>query len=70
MRRSPALTKQVRAFYEERLFADDYWPFSGDERLESTGLSPEQIRDAIWRPNADEWRRDVIRRYNERRRNA
>jgi hypothetical protein len=69
-RRTPTLTKQVRAFYEERLFADGHWPWSHDERLEYTGLTPEQIRDAVWAPAADEWRRGVQLRYNDEVRDA
>jgi hypothetical protein len=69
VRRTPALTKQVRAIYEERLFADGYWPFAFFVS-EQVGLTAEQVRGAVWAPAADDWRRDVLRRYNERRQDA
>ena len=67
VRRSPALTKQCRWIAECILFEDRAWPFSYDPRFEETGLNPEQIRDALWSPKSDEWRRDALARYHARR---
>ncbi len=68
-RRTPTLTKQVRAIYEERLFADGYWPFAFIV-CDQVDLTPEQVRASVWAPAADEWRRDVLRRYNEEKQHA
>lgn len=70
MRRTPALTKRVRQIAEEVLFSERHWPWSHDERFEDTGLTPQQVRDSLWGPGADEWRRDLLRRYNEEKHNA
>lgn len=65
MRRTPSLTKQVRDLYETYLFDKGYWPHAY-EVCDQFDLTPQQVRDAVFAPAADEWRRDVQRRYNER----
>lgn len=61
-RRTPALTKQVRDIFEEHYMEHGTKLWSGDDVFAETGLTPEQIRDAIWGPAADVWRRGVVSR--------
>lgn len=70
MRRTPALTKRVRQIAEEILTTEMHWPWSSDPRFEETGLTPSQVRDALWGAGADEWRRDLLRRYKEEKHRA
>jgi hypothetical protein len=61
-RRTPALTKQVRAIFEEYYLKYGTFLYSFDPAYEVTGLSGDQVRDAIWGMSADEWRRDLVGR--------
>lgn len=63
MRRTPALTKQARELFEEAVGAHGWTPgLTINVIARATGLSLEQVRDAIFNEAADEWRRAWTRR--------
>jgi hypothetical protein len=65
MRRTPELTKQCRNLFEEEVLAHQgtWQPYGTIYRIaETTGLKPEQVRDAIWNPEADTWRNGFEKR--------
>jgi hypothetical protein len=65
------LTNEVRSIAEKCLFERGHFPWSGHpDMFKSTGLSVEQVRDALWGPAADAWRRDLVARYRKERENA
>jgi hypothetical protein len=61
-RRTPALTKQARDIFEGHYMERGTFLYSFDPAYEVTGLSGEQVRDAIWGMSADEWRRELVGR--------
>jgi hypothetical protein len=65
-RRSPALTKQARDLYEEAYGTGLIWHTTIEGIACRTGLTPDQVRDAIFAPSADEWRQGFYRRRQER----
>lgn len=57
MRRTPALTAKVRERWVEEMESGRFtWYSTIKEIAEEVGLTPEQVRDAIWSPSADKWR--------------
>lgn len=61
MRRTPALTKTCRDIFEEALDAEGWVPGSTFQDIAyETGLTTAQVRDAIWGPSADVWRRSML----------
>lgn len=69
MRRSKALTDEVRALFEELVARGGGWtPGSTIPDIAlATGLSPTQVRDALFGESADAWRADWVRRRQEKR---
>lgn len=61
VRRTPALTKQAREMFVSVLREEGGWTpgVTIEQIATATGLSPQQVRDAIWSPSADEWRRGL-----------
>lgn len=66
MRRTPSLTKQARDIFEAHFVKYGTKLYSGDDEYEVTGLTPEQVRDAIWAPSADKWRREMLTRVRRK----
>ena len=64
-RRTPAQTKEVRRIWAEHFLATGLSYFSSDPVYDDTGLEPSQIRDAIWAPSADVWRRGLVKQRRE-----
>lgn len=60
MRRTPTLTAECRRIWEELTSSNpnDIWLFTKWIAAE-TGLTREQVRDAIWSPQADPWRQEA-----------
>jgi hypothetical protein len=69
IKRTPALTKRVRELFEYA-WTNDLWVWSSTTlaMADQTGLSVEQVRDAIFGKSADTWRREYMARERERRR--
>ena len=62
MRRTPTLTKQARERFLELYLADGFRPgITVPTIARETGMSEEQVRDAVFSPSADEWRREAAR---------
>jgi len=62
-RRTPALTARCRERFEEILYSDGWVPGYTIARIaDEVGLEPDQVRDAIFAPSADQWRQDLIAR--------
>ncbi len=58
MRRTPALTRQARELFEESFVNEGFTPgYTVPAIARATGLSDEQVRDSVFGPSADEWRR-------------
>jgi hypothetical protein len=66
VRRTPTLTKQARDIFEAHFTATGRKLYSFDEEYEVTGLTGEQVRDAIWAPSADKWRREMLTRLRRK----
>ena len=65
MRRTPKLTATCRSRFEEILLSDGWTPgYTIPLIARETGLSADQVRDAIFAESADEWRQELIRRIN------
>lgn len=62
VRRTPKLTKQAQALFTAIVTEDDGWTPGQTTRdiAMETGLSPSQVRDAIFGPAADAWRRQLM----------
>ena len=58
-KRTPALTKEARLLFEEEVRLYNGWqPGVTIARIaEATGLPADKVRDAIFGPSADNWRR-------------
>ena len=54
------MTKEVRRIWAEHFLATGLSYLSTDPEFDDTGLEPSQIRDAIWSPGADIWRRGIV----------
>ena len=66
-RRTPALTSQVREMFEEELFNEGWQPGLTIPMIaEATGLTKEQVRDALFNEASDPWRRGLIDRAYRR----
>lgn len=63
-RRTPSLTAQARALFEEEWVREGGWQPGGTcKRIaEATGLTHEQVRDALFDKSADDWRREFANR--------
>lgn len=65
-RRTPALTNAARALFESMILSDGWVPGLTIPKVAvEVGLSPEQVRDAIFAESADEWRHALAQRINE-----
>lgn len=63
VRRTPALTAEARRLFLEALDYNGWEPGGTIPRIaETTGLTAEQVRDAVFAPSADKWRADAIHR--------
>jgi hypothetical protein len=63
VRRTPALTAEARRLFEEEVRYNGWQPGGTVPRVaERTGLSADQVRDAIFNESADSWRRDLAHR--------
>lgn len=57
MRRTPALTAQARALFEQELRTNGWQLGATCARIaDSTGLTTEQVRDSIFSDSAQTWR--------------
>lgn len=57
VRRTPALTREVRDRFEELLQYEGFMPGRTISRIaRETGLTSDQVRDSIFGESADEWR--------------
>jgi len=71
VRRTPALTKQARELFEEEFLHGGWQPGGTCPRIAAlTGLSPSQVRDALFGKSSDTWRRDFGKRYAEERKDG
>ncbi len=62
-RRTPALTAEARRLFAEEVKYNGWTPGGTIPTIaEATGLTPEQVRDAVFAPSADTWRRDAFQR--------
>lgn len=60
MRRTAELTKRARALFVEELCTNGWTPgLTVSEIAKAVGLTAQQVRDAIFGPASDEWRRFV-----------
>lgn len=61
VRRTPALTAEARRLFEAELREYNGWELGGtiSRIATATGLSADQVRDAIFSESADEWRRNL-----------
>ena len=63
MRRTPALTTECRRLVEEMLVVEPNGLWTFTKRIaETTGLTRQQVREAIWSEAADAWRQGVYSR--------
>jgi hypothetical protein len=62
MRRTPALTRECQQLFEQEVRADGGWQPNGTfPRIAGvTGLTTDQVRDAIFSVSADAWRRSFV----------
>lgn len=67
MRRTPTLTKECQRLFEKMRYGKTtpLW-CSTAEIAEVTGLTNDQVRDAIWGPGADAWRQEMYARHTYR----
>lgn len=64
IRRTPALTRQARDLFEWLIRSDGWQPGATIPRIaRETGLSEDQVRDAIFAPSADAWRHEMTARF-------
>lgn len=64
-RRTPALTAAARLAFEHLILSDGWVPGLTIPKVAvEVGLSPEQVRDAIFAESADEWRHGLTQRIN------
>jgi hypothetical protein len=64
-RRTKALTNEARIVFEALVRAVGWVPGETIPRVAAeVGLTPEQVRDAIFAPAADEWRAGLTERIN------
>lgn len=62
-RRTKALTKEARRLFEAMIGSEGWGPGITIPKIAvEVGLSPDQVRDAIFGPSADEWRADLTKR--------
>ena len=67
-RRTPALTAEARALFESMILSDGWVPGHTIPKVAvEVGLSPEQVRDAIFAETADTWRSELTQRILARR---
>jgi hypothetical protein len=69
VRRTPKLTKQCQALFEQTIMETGGWS-PGETTREiamETGLTAGQVADAIFGAASDEWRRAMIRRVTDAR---
>jgi len=60
-RRSPALTAAVRERIIEAIVDGTFcWGTTVYELANEYRLTPDQVRDAVWAPSADAWRREHL----------
>jgi hypothetical protein len=68
MKRTPSLTKNCRDMFEAELLNGGWQPGGTIKRISMrTGLSVDQVRDAIFGPTADAWRISLSERVREAR---
>lgn len=66
VRRTPALTVKCREMFEAELVSDGWQPGGTIPRIAAeTGLTLDQVRDAIFAESADKWRGELTRRLWE-----
>jgi hypothetical protein len=66
-RRTPALTDAARDLFESMILSEGWTPGHTIPKIAvEVGLSPEQVRDAIFAPSADPWRANLTERINTR----
>ena len=64
-RRTPTLTKRAREMFEHMVSTEGWTPGLTIPAIAAELLlSPEQVRDSIFGPAADAWRRDFTARIN------
>lgn len=65
-RRTPALTNAARILFEKMILDEGWTPGHTIPAVAvEVGLSPEQVRDAIFAESADQWRHELTQRINE-----
>lgn len=65
LRRTKALTDQARDLFETALLSDGWQPGATIPAIaKATGLTADQVRDAIFAPAADAWRAALTARIN------
>ena len=62
MRRTPSLTRECQRLFEQEIRTEGGWQPNGTlPRIAGvTGLTTDQVRDAIFSVSADTWRRNFV----------